>query len=409
MVLAHGRRTHYLMVPILRRGRLFRTQRKESRDRVYIRDFEALSQFCERAAHSRVVAVDTEFIRERTYYPKLCLVQVATADEAVAIDPLLIDDLTPLRKIMLDSRVTKVFHACTQDLEVLLNAFGAVPAPVFDTQLAAAFLGQRQQLGYGALVEAYCGVRLAKAESLTDWARRPLDVEQLRYAEDDVRYLPGIYDQMLEQLSRLDRLSWLGPEMDALTDAARVQRDPNEAYLHLKRSSSLTRRQLAVAREACAWRERTAARRNIPRKWVVTDEVLVESCRRVPRTVEALRRIRGTESLGERDALALVEAIERGADSDPATYPQVQHRDRPSAEMESVLDLMYAMLRIVSDKSGIAPQLIASRDDLHDLALGRPKARLARGWRHELAGRSLQRLLAGEVGLTVKEGRVETL
>lgn len=376
---------------------------------MYITDIDSLTAFVDRATKARVVAVDTEFIRERTYYPKLCLVQMATESESVAIDPLAISDLSCLRDLLLDKDITKVFHACTQDLEVLLNALGIVPAPVFDTQLAAAFLGQRQQLGYGALVEAYCNVRLPKAESLTDWSRRPLDEEQLRYAEDDVIYLPQIYDRMIGELTRTDRLSWLGPEMAALTDAARVTRDPQQAYLHLKRSSSLTRKQLAVAREVCAWRESTAAHRNVPRKWVVTDEVLVELCKRVPRTVERLRRIRGTEQLGERDAQGLVAAVTRGAECDPARYPKVAHRDRPTPEMESVIDLMYAMLRIVSDKSGIAPQLIATRDDLHDLALGKADARLLTGWRRELAGDTLLRLLSGELGLTVKDGRVETL
>lgn len=376
---------------------------------MYITDIDSLTAFVGRATKARVVAVDTEFIRERTYYPKLCLVQMATESESVAIDPLAISDLSCLRDLLLDKDITKVFHACTQDLEVLLNALGIVPAPVFDTQLAAAFLGQRQQLGYGALVEAYCNVRLPKAESLTDWSRRPLDEEQLRYAEDDVIYLPQIYDRMIGELTRMDRLSWLGPEMAALTDAAHVTRDPQQAYLHLKRSSSLTRKQLAVAREVCAWREGTAARRNVPRKWVVTDEVLVELCKRVPRTVERLRRIRGTEQLGERDAQGLVAAVTRGVECDPARYPKVAHRDRPTPEMESVIDLMYAMLRIVSDKSGIAPQLIATRDDLHDLALGKADARLLTGWRRELAGDTLLRLLSGELGLTVKDGRVETL
>ena len=376
---------------------------------MYITSKEDLDAFCSRVAHARVIAVDTEFLREKTYHPKLCLVQVATADEAAAIDPLAIDDLSSLVRLFEDPNITKVFHACTQDLEVLQDALGCVPAPVFDTQLAAAFLGLRQQIGYGALVESYCGVRLPKAESLTDWSRRPLDEDQLRYAEDDVIYLPEIYDRMISELVRLDRLSWLGPEMDALTDAAHVARKPEEAYLHLKRSSSLTRKQLAVAREVCAWRERTAAARDLPRRWVVSDEVLVETCKRLPKTVERLKGVRGTEQLSDRDARELVAAVDRGVRCEPARFPKVQHRDRPSADMESVLDLMYAMLRIVSEQSGIAPQLIASRDDLHDLALHRPDARLASGWRYELAGEGMLRLLSGEVGLTVKEGHVEVL
>lgn len=376
---------------------------------MYISDKDALDAFCERASHAKVIAVDTEFLRERTYHPRLCLIQLATAEESAAIDPLLIDDLSPVVSLLVNPNITKVFHACSQDLEVILDSLNCVPNPVFDTQLAAAFLGQRQQIGYGALVEAYCGVHLPKSESLTDWSRRPLEEDQLRYAEDDVIYLPEIYDRMIAELVRLDRLDWLSPEIDALTDSTRVARDPEEAYLHLRRSGSLTRRQLAVAREVCAWRERTASQRDLPRKWVVSDEVLVETCKRMPRTVERLRTVRGTEQLSARDAEQLVEAVGRGMLCSPDQYPKVSHRDRPSADMESVLDLMYAMLRVISDQSGIAPQLIASRDDLHDLALRRPGARLSSGWRYELAGSTLERLLTGEVGLTVKEGHIEML
>ena len=245
---------------------------------MYISTSDELSAFCERIGNEPVIAVDTEFLRERTYYPKLCLVQVGTPTEIGAIDPILIEDLSPLAHIFADERVTKVFHACGQDLEVILDGMGVTCTSVFDTQVAAAFLGMRQQVSYASLVEVYAGVRLPKAESLTDWSRRPLDPEQLTYAEDDVRYLPGIYDRMVEQLVERDRLAWVQPEMAEATDPSHMHRDPREAYLRLKRSSSLTRRQLAIAREVCAWREQTAASHDVPRKWVLSDEVVVEVC-----------------------------------------------------------------------------------------------------------------------------------
>ena len=368
-----------------------------------------LDAFCRRAASARVIAVDTEFLRERTYYPKLCLVQVAAGDEVVAVDPIAIPDLSPLAALLEDPSVTKVFHACTQDVEVILDGMGCACAPIFDTQLAAAFLGMRQQVSYGSLVEAYCGVRLPKAESLTDWSRRPLDPEQLSYAEDDVRYLPGIYDRMMTELVARDRLSWVEPEMAALCDPARVRRDPREAYLRLKRSGSLTRRQLAVAREVCAWREEAAASRDVPRKWVVSDEVIVEVCKRTPSSVDRLRRVRGTDQLSGRDATGIVDAVARGLACAPEDCPHVARHVRPSAETEGVVDLMYAVLRLVSERSGVATQLIATRDDLTDFLLDRASSRLAQSWRWELAGKTLDRLLSGEVGLTVKEGRIELL
>lgn len=376
---------------------------------MYLSTHDQLEAFCARAAGSKVIAVDTEFLREKTYFPKLCLVQVSFGDEIAAIDPLAIDDLSPLARLFEDRSVTKVFHACSQDLEVILDGMGCVCAPVFDTQLAAAFLGLRQQVSYGALVEAYCGVRLPKAESLTDWSRRPLDPEQLDYAEDDVRYLPGIYGRMVSQLVEGDRLSWVLPEMEALCDPSRIRRAPEEAYLRLRRAGSLTRRQLALAREVCAWRERSAAERDIPRKWVASDEVVVEICKRAPGSLERLRRIRGTDQIPERDARGLIEAVARGQACPADECPKVNRHLRPSPETEGVIDLMYAVLRLVSERSGVATQLIATRDDLLDFLQDRESSPLSRDWRWELAGRTLARLLSGEVGLTVKEGRIELL
>ena len=369
MVTSHVTEHHQRWYPIFPTGDL----------RVYISKYEDLAAFCDRAASSRILAVDTEFLREKTYFPKLCLIQIATHDESACVDPLAIDDLTPLCNLLTDQRITKIFHACTQDLEVIFYSLGVVAAPVFDTQLAAAFLGLRQQVGYGVLVEHYTGVRLPKADSLTDWSRRPLDEEQLAYAEDDVRYLPGIYDAMMTQLVAKDRLGWLRPEMDELADRSHFERIPEQAYLHLKRSSSLTRRQLAVAREVCAWRERRAAERNIPRKWLVSDEILVEVSKRSPKTMDRLRRIRGTEQISEAEAEGLLRAVRKGLAIGPTDLPATKRRERTSAEAEGAIDLMYALLRIISERSGIAPQLIATREDLVDLAAGREGCRLSSG------------------------------
>ena len=376
---------------------------------MYLSTKSELESFCELASAAKVIAVDTEFLRERTYFPKLCLVQVAAGEHIAAIDPILIEDLSPLAELLANPTLTKVFHACGQDLEVLLDGMGVSCAPVFDTQLAAAFLGLRQQISYASLVEAYCGVRLPKAESLTDWSRRPLDPEQLTYAEDDVRYLPGIYERMMAELVEKDRLSWVVPEMEQLCDPARVRRDSREAYQRLRRAGSLTRRQLAIAREVCAWREETAARRDLPRKWVASDEVIVEVCKRTPGNLDRLRKIRGTDQISERDARFLIEAVSRGAACPADQCPKISRHTRPPAETESVIDLMYAVLRLVSEQSGVATQLIATRDDLLEFVQDRGRSPLSSGWRHELAGKTLDRLLAGEVGLTVRDGRIELL
>lgn len=376
---------------------------------MYLSTQEELKAYCDEASTCRVVAVDTEFLREKTYFPRLCLIQVNAGGNIAAIDPILIEDLSPLAAIFEDPDVVKVFHACSQDLEVLWDGMGCVCRNVFDTQVAAAFLGLRQQIGYGPLVDVYCGVSLPKAEALTDWSQRPLDPEQLVYAEDDVRYLPQIYETMCNKLVDSDRLSWVLPEMDEVSDPSRFRKDPRDAYLRLKRASTLTRRQLAVAREVCAWREETAAARDVPRKWLMSDEVIVEACHRTPTSLPRLRRIRGLEKLSESDARGIIASVQRGLDCPTADFPAAIKRLKPSPEKDGALDLMSAVVRVVAEKTGIAPQVIASKDDLNELLSGSRDGRLAQGWRHEVAGKQLERLLAGELGLTIKDGKIELL
>lgn len=376
---------------------------------MYLSTQEELKAYCDEASTCRVVAVDTEFLREKTYFPRLCLIQVNAGGNIAAIDPILIEDLSLLAAIFEDPDVVKVFHACSQDLEVLWDGMGCVCRNVFDTQVAAAFLGFRQQIGYGPLVDAYCGVSLPKAEALTDWSQRPLDPEQLVYAEDDVRYLPQIYETMCNKLVDSDRLSWVLPEMDEASDPSRFRKDPRDAFLRLKRASTLTRRQLAVAREVCAWREETAAARDVPRKWLMSDEVIVEACHRTPTSLPRLRRIRGLEKLSESDARGIIASVQRGLDCPPADFPAAIKRLKPSSEKDGALDLMSAVVRVVAEKTGIAPQVIASKEDLNELLSGSRDGRLAQGWRHEVAGKQLERLLAGELGLTIKDGKIELL
>ena len=237
---------------------------------MYISTHQALLDFCQRAREFDAIAVDTEFLRERTFHPRLCLVQIATPAESVAVDPLVIDDLSPLAELMADESVTKVFHACSQDMEVMLHTVGVLPRPIFDTQVAAAFLGERQQISYGALVQTFCGVSLPKTESLTDWSRRPLTDKQIEYAIDDVKYLIVAYTEMMSRLRELGRVDWVLDELRPLADESHYRADRHEAFRKVKRINSCSRHQLGIARELAAWREDRAERRNIPRKWVMS-------------------------------------------------------------------------------------------------------------------------------------------
>ncbi|WP_368284717.1 ribonuclease D [Enorma massiliensis] len=377
---------------------------------MYISTEADLAAFCDRAAAFDAVAVDTEFLRERTYHPRLCLVQVATPEESVAIDPLALGDLAPLADLLANERVIKVFHACPQDMEVLLQSLGVLPAPIFDTQVAAAFLGERLQTSYNGLVHAFLGISLPKSESLTDWSRRPLTEKQLEYALDDVRYLIQAYHVMLERLQRLGRLSWVLDEIRPLAERAHYEVDRRQVYKRVKRVSSCTRRQLGVARELAAWREGRAERYNIPRKWVMSDEVLLALVKRAPRDVSNFRSIRGTEQLSEDDVTAALMAIGRGLSCPSDHLPPVFHaRKAPSSDLESVTDLMYALIRLVSDQSGVATAMIASRDDLAEYIDHPERSRLRDGWRFELLGTRLDDLLSGNMGLTVKDRKIEIL
>ncbi|MFR7403388.1 MAG: ribonuclease D [Coriobacteriaceae bacterium] len=271
----------------------------------YIASQENLEAFVRRAASSSVLAIDTEFLREKTYYANLCLIQLATDAEVAVVDPFAIEDMKVLAPLLTDSSIVKLFHAGGQDLEILYRELGVLPAPLFDTQVAATLLGHTQQIGYGPLVHSLCGVNLKKSDSFTDWSRRPLSTSQLEYAADDVIYLPKMYRIMVEKLEAKGRLHWLDNDFAAMSDPAHYESDPFERYKRLKRVGQLTRRQLSAAREVACWREVTAQERDMPRKWVLTDEQIVEACRRESRTIDDLFLIRGVrEKLNTRDARA---------------------------------------------------------------------------------------------------------
>lgn len=377
---------------------------------MYISTYEELSAFCERAAQFDAIAVDTEFLRERTYHPRLCLVQVATPDECVVIDVITIDNLAPLAILMRDEGTVKVFHACSQDMEVLNYTLGALPAPIFDTQVAAAFLGERMQTSYNGMVHTFCGVTLPKSESLTDWSRRPLTPEQIEYALDDVRYLIKAYDVIMERLDEAGRVSWVLDEIKPLTDRSHYVVDRRVAFKRVKRINSLTRRQLAVARELAAWREAKAEYANIPRKWLMSDEVLIALSKRPPRDAGSLRRVRGTEQISDADVASALTAIARGESCPPDKYPFIARSHKPSApELESVIDLMYALIRLVGERSGVATAMVASRDDLVEYVDNPQDSPLREGWRFELVGTLIDDLLNGDIGLTVKDRALEIL
>jgi ribonuclease D len=371
---------------------------------------EELAEFAERALRSPAIGIDTEFMRERTYYARLCLIQCSLADETVIIDPFAVEDLSPLFDVLRDPHVLKVFHAGTQDLEIFYQLMGTTAAPVFDTQLAANLAGFPQQTGYGALVKELIGVQLDKADTFTDWARRPLTSAQTDYAHDDVRYLLPIHDKLMESLARDERIGWLEKDFARLANPAFFAVVPEEQWRRVKRVSSLNRRQLGVAREVAAWREREAQERDMPKRWVLSDESVIEIARRMPVSEDDLDAIRGVkDKLPRRRFGGVLKAVAAGRAIPDDALPTLERRGRrPAQDTDAAVDLMVALVRKRAREHGVAMPILASRDDLERLASGDRSAHaLLEGWRAEIVGDELLSLLEGRIGLALKDGVLE--
>lgn len=370
---------------------------------LYISDQESLEAFARRARSSSVLAIDTEFLREKTYYAKLCLIQMATEDEVAIADPFAVDDLKALVPLLEDESVVKLFHAGGQDLEIIYRETGVLPTPLFDTQVAAALLGHTMQVGYAVLVHSLCGVSLKKTDSFTDWSRRPLSESQLEYAADDVIYLPEMYRVMRDRLETKGRLAWLANDFADLADPARYEEDPRLRYRRLKRGSSLSRQQLSAAREAAAWREIEARKRDVPRKWVITDEQIVEACKREARTIDELFMVRGVrERLTTRDARALVTCMKAGMDLPCEQWPEPDRSSKSEPNVDAQLDLMSALVRLRARENDIAMQALASHSDLAMVARGHTEdVDVLRGWRRAMVGEELLELLDGRIALSL--------
>lgn len=378
---------------------------------MYVTDSDALKGLVKQLRRAPVVGIDTEFMRERTYFARLCLIQLATDDVAAIVDPLACEDLTPLCELFADLSVVKVLHAGGQDLEIFFRQCGHALNPVFDTQVAATLTGYPQQVGYGALVQEITGVKLDKGDSYTDWSRRPLYDTQLEYALNDVRYLPEMYRELKSRLDSTGRAAWLQADFDRMADPATYEIVPEEQWRRVKRVSSLNRRQLGVAREVAAWRELEAMRRDLPKRWVIGDEGIVEVARRAPSTPEQLMEIRGVpDKIGHSAVKSLLEAVARGVNVPDDQLPSIKKRRRAGGDIDGAVDLMVALVRLRAHEHGVAMPLLASRDDLERLAAGdRDGNPLLESWRRAMVGNELVELLDGEVTLSLEDARLQVV
>ena len=335
---------------------------------------DELAQACRRLARASFVTVDTEFLRETTFWPILCVVQLASDDEAMAIDALAPGlDLEPLLQLMADEDVVKVFHAARQDLEIFWKLSGVLPTPLFDTQVAAMVCGYGEQVSYSELAHSICRVTIDKSSRFTDWARRPLADAQIEYAIGDVTHLRDIYRALSKRVADTGRQSWLDDEMKTLTSPSTYEQHPERAWERY-RTKARKPRDLAVLMELAAWRESEAQARDVPRARVLKDDVLIELALAAPRSVEALANLRAFPRGMERSRAGseILAAIERGLARDPKTLPKIERDRRNGANVGATVELLKVLLRQVSEESGVAGKLIATVDDLEFDRLERP-------------------------------------
>jgi ribonuclease D len=372
---------------------------------------DALNAFCAGLDGERYITVDTEFLRETTYYPKLCLIQIAGSTSAALIDPLAKGiDLAPFFALMADTRVLKVFHAARQDVEIMINLTGAVPAPIFDTQIAAMVCGFGDQVGYEAIVRKLAGAQIDKSSQFTDWSRRPLTHKQMAYALSDVTHLRTVYEKLMAQIARESRSDWLDGELEDLANPASYRVDPEQTWRRIK-ARIQNKKQQATLMAVAAWRERQAQEKDVPRGRILKDDAVAEIAIQVPQNREALLQLRLLPK-GSADSVigkGILEAVTHALAQDPTSIPNPKGRgDEMSSAQEAAAEILKLALKIVSERDGIAPKLLASSADIDAIAIDdNANVPALQGWRRELFGEVALDLKHGRAAITMEKGRVQ--
>lgn len=371
-----------------------------------------LEMLCNELAAHPFVTVDTEFMREQTYWPQLCLIQLAGPSSEAIVDPLAAGiNLAPFFALMADRNVMKVFHAARQDIEIAFAKTGAVPDPVFDTQVAAMVCGFGESISYVNLVKKLTGGDLDKSSRFTDWSRRPLSEKQLVYALGDVTYLRDVYKSLVKEITASERMTWVAEEMALLTDPATYDADPERAWQRLKLRVK-GKKSLAVLMELAAWRERMAQAQDVPRGRVLRDEALYDIANQLPTSTEALGQLRTLSDGFARSQRAkeIIEVVARGLQRDMKSLPKVDRGEPLSAAATATLELLKVLLRSAAAEHRVAPRLIADSEDLERLATeAEPDILALKGWRRQLFGEAALRLKRGELALTLVHGEVRVV
>ncbi len=373
---------------------------------------DELAETCAKLGDAPFVAIDTEFMREQTFWPKLCLIQMAANGTEVLVDSLSPSlDLDPFFELMVNERVPKIFHSARQDIEIVHHLARVIPHPIFDTQVAAMVCGFGEAVSYSMLVKRLLAQNLDKTSRFTDWSRRPLSDRQLTYALGDVVYLRDLYPKLRAQLDRSERASWLNEEMAVLTDPATYELHPEQAWKRLKMRIK-TPKALAVLMELAAWREREAQTQDVPRSRILKDEALYDIASQAPRTPEDLGSLRTLHNGFARSmrGRAVLEAVSRGLERDPKTIPAIERGEPMPPEAQAVVDLLRVLLKATAGRHGVAPKLIATSDELEEIARDDDAdVPVLRGWRRKLFGEDALALKHGELALVIKGGEVTVL
>jgi ribonuclease D len=379
-------------------------------DYTYIDSHQKLADFCTSIETADYCAIDTEFVREKTYYPVLALIQIATEQHMGCIDPLAFGDFEPFKKILKNPDLIKVFHSSSQDLEILFQNYNQIPTPVFDTQLAAAVLGYNHQISYADLVQQVTKVQLEKKYTRANWVHRPLTEGELDYAMDDVRYLMPVYRHLKAELEVKNRVSWIETELQAMSSGSNYQLDTTQLWKKLKGAQKLKGVHLQIASLLCQWREQLAQQKNLPKRWVIKDELIFDIARLKPGSASELASIRdANERFVEQYAKTVLDIITTAQTIDASEWPKQDKLKVLTSGQQSIGDCLMALCREIAEDNNIALATLATRKDIDSLIINRKNSQLSQGWRFEMAGEKLLDFIHGQTGIIASDNGIRLI
>ncbi|NOQ15074.1 MAG: ribonuclease D [Methyloprofundus sp.] len=366
-----------------------------------------LGLLCQKMKQESWLAIDTEFLREKTYYPKFCLLQIATLEWVACIDPIALEgEMGELFEIINDPAIINVLHSCRQDVEIFYHLTGKLPGPVYDTQLVAPLLGFQENPGYAMLVSGFLNINLSKTHTRTDWSQRPLSAEQIQYAADDVIYLAKIYQMMLEKLQVLGREDWLKEDFAQLMNPDLYDIPPEDAWLKIRGKNKLTGKQLAIVQVLAEWREKMAKKDNKPKNWILRDELILDMAKLQPTDMQAVAKIRGiNDGFVRRNGQLVCQLIEK-AQQLPGLKLKSKTNNKKTQQQEAVLDILTGLVRLRADENSLNPVILATRKDLEGLLLDDQESPLLHGWRYSMVGQELQNMLQGKVSISLDKNNL---